>query len=1159
MHCPSCESENRHGRRFCLACGSPVSRECPACGAANEGQAAFCGECGARLEPATQAPTRGDDEEAAYDPAAALERLIPREFAERLRATRGHVGHERRLVTMLFCDIRGSTPMAEALDPEDVLDIVNGAFEHLIAPVYRHEGTVAEMRGDAILAFFGAPVGHEDDPVRAVRAALDIQAGIRDYAARLRAERGIEGFSVRIGIHTGVVVVGEVGSDLRVAYTAVGDAINLAARMEQNAPAGGILVSAETWRAIAEDFVTVPQPPLTVKGHVAPVDTYLVERPLPVAIGARTRRIEGVETRLVGRAAELRQLEAAFAATLEGRGGRVVLVTGDPGVGKSRLVGELVRGALDRPKPPDAWLGRATPTGIATPYGLLRDLWARRCGILDSDPAAVAHGRFERDVVGVFGGDPSATMRAHVLGQLLGFDYTGSPYLRGLLDDPRLVRNRARVYLADYLRSASAIRPIIVLLEDLHWADDSSLNALSELAEALPDCPILFLATARLDLDERHPKWATTVLGTLRLALEPLDAASSEELVAEILRRADTVPDALRTMVVVRSEGNPFFAEELVKMLLEDGVIERSPGGDQAWHIRADRLDEVRIPPGLTGVLQARLDRLEPEERATLQRASVVGRRFWDRAVTRLAAADDHPPDPARASAVTSASLATLERRELAFERTPSTFTGCREYVFKHALVRDVAYESLLRRQRRAYHGAAADWLLATGGDRADETAGIVGTHLELAGRGAEAARQYARAAARAAATFANDEAIDLYRRALRLDRELPPENRDRDLSSGLAEALGNVLHLLRRHEAARLEYRAALVDVPADGAVTSARLRRLIGNTWVGDGRFEEADAAFDEAEAALGPIPEAEEASPGGAPVDAPARAEPELRRWREWMALQNDRMLAWYWAYRGDELDALVGRMRPVVERWGSPAERAGFYQALVMTELRRYRYVLPAEVVQHAWLQLEASRELGLPDRLAWPWFFVGFACLWQGELASAETHIATALEIAERTGDLTTEARCVTYLALAARIRNDAGRVASLAGRGVDVVTRAAMPEYLGVVHGNESWLAYRAGDLDGAERFGALAQASAVPPFRWTWLWPFIGAALARGDLEAAVGRARGLLAPDEQRTSDDILVPLEAALGAWDAGDVTVTRARLEVAAAAACLTGRL
>jgi hypothetical protein len=251
--------------------------------------------------------------------------------------------------------------------------------------------------------------------------------------------------------------------------------------------------------------------------------------------------------------------------------------------------------------------------------------------------------------------------------------------------------------------------------------------------------------------------------------------------------------------------------------------------------------------------------------------------------------------------------------------------------------------------------------------------------------------------------------------------------------------------------------------------------------------------------------------------------------------------------------------VRRMRPVVERWGSPAERAGFYGGLTMAGLRRYRYVVPGEVVEHARRQLEASQELGSPDRLAWAWFMVAFAHLWHGDLAAAETHLATALEIAERTGDLTIEARCVTYLAVAARIRNDTERVSSLVGRCVDTATRAAVRGYLAAAHGNEAWLAYRAGDLDAAERLASTAQKDGGSPFRWVWLWPFVGAALARGDLETAVRRARDLLAPDEQQTSDDILVPLEAALGAWDAGDVTVARARLEEAAAAARLTGRL
>ena len=546
------------------------------------------------------------------------------------------------------------------------------------------------------------------------------------------------------------------------------------------------------------------------------------------------------------------------------------------------------------------------------------------------------------------------------------------------------------------------------------------------------------------------------------MTLEPLDPFASEELVAELLRRADAVPAVLRDMLVGRSEGNPFIAEELVRMLLEDGIIEHAPHEPETWHVRADRLGEVRIPSGLIGVLQARLDRLEPVERAMLQRASVIGRRFWDRTITHLATVDDPDSDRFLASPTavdTAATLASLEGRELAFERTPSAFADCREYVFKHALVRDVAYGSLLRRQRRAYHGAAADWLLATGGDRTDEIAGVVGRHLEAAGRDGEAAIQYTRAAFRAAGAYANEEAIDLYRRALRLTGDHPAEASERELRGHVAEGLGDMLQLMARHEEARDGYRVALVAAPQGDAVAAARLHRLTAGAWAGEARFDEADAEFDAAETALGQIPETQDTGPARsdeARGETLPRTEPELRRWREWMAIQNDRMHARYFAFRDDELDALVERMRPIVERWGSPGERAGFYGGLVMAELRRYRYVIPAEVVDHARLHLEASREVGSPDRLAWSWLMIGFASLWHGDLAAAEAHIGTSLELAERTGDLTAEARCVTYLAVAARLRNDTRRVSSLVDRCLDTATRAGMPEYLATAHGNQA-------------------------------------------------------------------------------------------------------
>jgi len=1156
MRCSGCGADYAPGTRFCQACGGRLVAECAACHAETEASAAYCGSCGTAIATALSAAA------GSATPMPSIDRLVPREFAERLLATRGRTLHERRLVTILFADIAGSTAMAERLDPEDVLEIVNGAFEHLIAPVYGYEGTVAELRGDGILAFFGAPIGHEDDPQRAVRAALDIQAGVREYATRLAAERGIEQFAARVGINTGLVVVGEVGSDLRIAYTAVGDAINMAARMEQNAPPGGILVSAETFGHVADDFTADRQPPLAVKGHADPMDTYLISSSRASVQVARPRRVAGLETRLIGREAELAEIASAVERSLAGDGGSILLLVGEPGIGKSRLLAEALAAATRRADAPDAWMGRATAATTTTPYGLLRDLWARRAGVLDSDTASGARERFERHVAAAVSGDPSALMRAHVIGHLLGFDLSASPYLSGQLGDPRQVRDRALAYLAEDLRARAAVRPIVLALEDLHWADDSSLDALPGLAAALADRPVLLLATARPTLDERRPGWTGGSASVQRLSIGPLAPSAGEALATELLHRAESVPDALRDLVVGRAGGNPFFAEELVRMLLEDGVIEQLADRGDTWRVRSDLLGEVRVPLSLTGVLQARMDRLPPAERAMLQRASVVGRRFWDRALLRLASMADGAADDTDPLA-TAATLSSLERRELVFERQPSTFEGSREYVFKHALVRDVAYEGLLRRQRRAYHGAIADWLVEIGGDRADEIAGLVGSHLELAGRAEEAARHLARAGARAAAAFANVEAIDLYRRALRLVGDPSGDARTAAFAAERAEELGNVLHRVGSHAEAREAYARALALVPVEASVDLARLDRLIGNTLVAERRFREADAAFDRAAAELGPGPETIATDPDRTPPSSGARDERAIRRWREWLALQNDRMVSCYFSNRPDEIDAIAAQTGPLVERWGSPSERAGYFNAIVMLALRRHRYVVPRSAVEDARRMLAASQEPGLPDRLAWPWFMVGFASLWHGDLGTAAQALATSLEIGERTGDVSLEARCLTYLAVVARMQGDAGRVAALIPRCEATATAADMPEYLATARANKAWLAWRAGDLDAAERLGRAA-LGLIPttldlPFRWLALWPLIGVAVARGDVEAAVAGARELLAPSQQRIDDELLVPIERALRAWDDGDVSAAGTSLAAAAGLARATGRL
>ena len=346
MQCPRCNTENREGAKFCVECGARLVLVCSECEAKLPSRARFCDACGAQVSPP---PAKVGEEPDMPAIAQALRRLVPKEFAERLLATRGQVSKERRVVTILFSDVKGSTAMAEDLDPEEVMEIMDGAFDVLIEPIYRYEGTLARLMGDAVLAFFGAPIAHEDDPERACRAALEIVEGAKAYAAKLEDERGITGFNVRVGINTGLVVVGEVGSDLRVEYTAMGDAVNLAARMESAAEPGTVLVTEDTHKLIAPLFETEALGAIEVKGKAEPVPVYRVLA--PKGVPTKLRGIAGLESPLVGREAEVGALQGAL-ERLQAGVGDIVTIVGEAGIGKSRLVAEAREQTLAKVRKP---------------------------------------------------------------------------------------------------------------------------------------------------------------------------------------------------------------------------------------------------------------------------------------------------------------------------------------------------------------------------------------------------------------------------------------------------------------------------------------------------------------------------------------------------------------------------------------------------------------------------------------------------------------------------------------------------------------------------------------------------------------------------------------------------------------------------------------
>ncbi|HUW14641.1 MAG TPA: adenylate/guanylate cyclase domain-containing protein, partial [Anaerolineae bacterium] len=389
MRCPECNTGNPEGAKFCLECSSRLALACPECATPLPPGARFCLQCGARL---TTAEAPAPEPTPAVAPATIpdrIRRLMPQEYVDRLLAAGGQMAGERRLVTILFSDVKGSTAMAERLDPEEVMEIMDGGFDVLIEPIMRYQGTLARLMGDGILAFFGAPIAHEDDPERACRAALEIVAGAQEYAARLEEERSIEGFNVRVGINTGLVVVGEVGSDLRVEYTAMGDAINLAARMESAADPGTVLVSEATHRLIAPLFETEARGPIQVKGKQEAVPAYRVLSAKEVP--GKARGIEGLQSELVGREPEFIALREALERLQSGMGS-IVTIVGEAGIGKSRLVAELRRHVGAHGGAPLRWLeGRCLSYGTSIAYLLWLDVLRSVLNMsADESPAAVA-------------------------------------------------------------------------------------------------------------------------------------------------------------------------------------------------------------------------------------------------------------------------------------------------------------------------------------------------------------------------------------------------------------------------------------------------------------------------------------------------------------------------------------------------------------------------------------------------------------------------------------------------------------------------------------------------------------------------------------------------------------------------------------------------
>ena len=652
-----------------------------------------------------------------------------------------------RQVSVLFLDMVGSTQLAGKLDPETVHDVLDGALQQLSAVVREQGGEVLQYAGDNLMAAFGASGAREDDAERAVRCGLALLAEGTRMGEQVRLKHGHAGFGVRVGIHTGTVLRGGgVDGD----NTLRGQAVHVAARMEQSAPPGGLRISHDTWNLVRGLFDVQAQEPISVKGVEAPIRSWLVERLKPRQFRLPARGIEGQETPLVGRSDELAQLLRSFEAVCETQSPHCLTVLADAGIGKSRLLHELQHLLTTHTR--SAWLllARLQPASFMQPYGLLRELLAWRLTIADSDSAEVARGKLLEGLLPWLNepGSPPAA----ALGQLVGIDFGDDPNLAGLRNDARLLRDRALAALALWLQrlAASDGSPVVLLLDDLQWADDASLDALQHLCTQAT-WPLLVVMGARPQLIERRPAWGQGLPQHALLSLQPLGQAQREQLTRALLRHLPAVPPPLLTLIDEQAEGNPFYAEEIIRMLIDDGAIVVAEAG---WRIDAQRLGAARVPSTLTGVLQARIDALGESERRALQSAAIVGPVFWDDALAQL-----------RAEAARE--LPALVQRGMVQRRLTSAFEGSVEESFHHHLLHQVSYDTVLPSVRREGHSRAAAWLADRVGDRAAEYLAVTADHYERAGDLPRAFDWYQRAAVHASKRHANTLAELYCQRAL--------------------------------------------------------------------------------------------------------------------------------------------------------------------------------------------------------------------------------------------------------------------------------------------------------------------------------------------------------------------------------------------------------
>lgn len=1017
---------------------------------------------------------------------------------------------ERKLVTIMFADFSGFTALASRLDPEDVRGLMNDCFDALVPPLESYGGVVDKFIGDEIMALFGAPQAHENHAERALCAALDMLGALAEFNRR----RGVD-LEIHFGINSGLVVTGGLGSEGRRQYSVVGDAVNLAARLRDAATRGTVLVGPTTHRLVREAFDFDRANALILKGIAKPV---AVHRLAGRRSTRRRRRSDAtVRAEVVGRDRELDVMRGMLHSLPTGTGG-VLSIVGEPGIGKSRLVSELRRETRER-----IWWaeGRAQSHTQSTAFSVARSLLDDLVGIpVDAAPPQAL-----------------ATLRQFSRNQLLDSWSESYPYLARLRDLPlesehveileqvlpAALQRRMHDAFRLLVRACARDAPVVLVWEDLQWSDPSSLQLLESLRPLVASIPLLLLLVSRPDerdlgrtrgLDDARDEARTRVI-----ELAPLQDDDGARLIANLLG-VERVRDEPLALILSRAEGNPFFLEELLRSLLESGQW-KVEAGDVIF---ADPVFGPSVPDTVQGVVADRIDRLSGEHKRTLQLAAIVGRIFAAPLLRDLIRRDG-------SNVSMDEALSELRRRDFVRRRTDQ------EYIFKHAITRDVAYETLLMAHRRRLHRLAAESVQELFADRIDEMASTVALHYQAAQNHDKAGVYFVRAGDRAQRDYANSEAIGFYRAAIAEFQagDVPRPDGSEHSAAAMHEKLGIVLSMIGDADGARSAFDSALHEIFPENHLGAARLTRRLGLTYNVARHTPQMLKHYDRASDRLGPM----------AATRSPA--------WRsEWLELQLEYGWVFYLNSRLTELQALGATLAPVVEQYGSASQRARFFETLVIADLRRHRFrQIPDSTLHHAERIVASAAESGFRHVLGRAISVKGFVHLWRDELVDAEALFHEGLRIAQDVGDVDTQLGGLNYLALVGRKRDDLDMAGVWAGRALSLATFAKSPLSMASALGSRGWVAWREGDEDAALRHLRAAREAAARylgpfPLRFLFIGPELAIAVRREEWPAALEYAASLLEPIQQRMPEDVETALVEAKADWEGGRTEQSVARL-------------